>query len=276
MFQVQDKIRSCHNQLKQWNRESFGNVTTELKEKTELLKEAEAESMRGKGHDKAHALKREVNTLLSREECMWHQRSRKGWLKGGDKNTKFFHQSATQRRHRNFISEISDNQGNHFNSDDDIARIFEDHFMSLFSTSNPTDLDPVLSGVHRVVSDDMNAAFTKEFTADKVEAALKQMAPSTAPGPNGMSPLFYQSFWELVGLDVSKTILSSLNSGSLLKAVNHTYITLIPKTQAPQKVLDYRPISLCNVIYKILSKVLTNRLKHILPKIISETQSALV
>ncbi len=75
---------------------------------------------------------------------------------------------------------------------------------------------------------------------------------------------------------MSKTILSSLNSGSLLKAVNHTYITLIPKTQAPQKVLDYRPISLCNVIYKILSKVLTNRLKHILPKIISETQSALV
>ena len=166
-----------------------------------------------------------------------------GVVKRGDKNTKFFHQSATQRRRQNFILEISDNQGNHFNSDDDIARIFKDHFMSLFSTSNPTDLDPVLSGVHRVVSDDMNAAFTREFTANKVEATLKQMAPSTAPGPNGMSPLFYQSFWELVGLDVSKTILSSLNSGSLLKAVNHTYITLIPKTQAPQKVLDYPPLA---------------------------------
>ena len=207
---------------------------------------------------------------------MWRQRSRKKWLRWGDKNTSFFHLSATQRRRRNLISEIKDNHGNRYNSEEDIARTFEDHFVSLFSSSHPTEFDSALSGVDRVVTDEMNAELVREFTAEEVDTALKQMAPSTAPGPDGMSPLFYQSCWDLVGSDVSQAILSCLNSGSLLKAVNHTYITLIPKTQTPQKVSDFRPISLCNVIYKILSKVITNRLKHILPKIISETQSAFV
>jgi hypothetical protein len=258
MFQVHDKLRTCRNSLRQWSRDSFGNVTSELKKKTQMLREAESESMKGKGHAKAHALKREVNTLLNREECMWRQRSRKKWLRWGDKNTSFFHHSATQRRRRNLISEIQDNHGNCYNSEEDIARTFEDHFVSLFSSSHPTEFDSVLSGVHRVVTDEMNAELVREFTAEEVDTALKQMAPSTAPGPDGMSPLFYQSCWSLVGSDVSQAILSCLNSGSLLKAVNHTYITLIPKTQTPKKVSDFRPISLCNVIYKILSKVITN------------------
>ena len=203
MFQVQDKLRQCRSRLRQWSRDSFGNVTRELKAKTQMLREAESDSMKGKGHEKAHALKREVNTLLTREECMWRQRSRKKWLKWGDKNTSFFHHSATQRRRRNLITEIEDNQGHRFNNEDDIARTFEDHFVALFSTSHPTEFDSALSGVHHVMTDGMNAALTREFTAEEVDSALKQMAPSTAPGPDGMSPLFYQSCWGLIGPDVS-------------------------------------------------------------------------
>ena len=91
-----------------------------------------------------------------------------------------------------------------------------------------------------------------------------------------MSPIFYQTFWDSIGTDVSSAVLSCLNSGSILKSINHTYISLIPKKQNPTKVTDFRPISLYNVIYKILSKILTIKLKTILPKIISETQSAFV
>ena len=109
-----------------------------------------------------------------------------------------------------------------------------------------------------------------------MDYAIKQMAPLKASGPDGMSPIFYQNFWDFVGNDVSSAILFCLNSGSILKSINHTYITLIPKKQNPTKVIDFHPISLCNVIYKILSKVLTNRLKPILSHIISETQSAFI
>lgn len=67
-----------------------------------------------------------------------------------------------------------------------------------------------------------------------------------------MPPLFYQTYWTDVGMDTTLAILSCLNSGSILKSINHTFITLIPKVQNPERVTEFRPIILCNVIYKIV------------------------
>ena len=83
-------------------------------------------------------------------------------------------------------------------------------------------------------------------------------------------------FWHIVGDNVVSVVLEFLNTSYLLPDLNHTYIVLIPKIKIPVKVSDYRPISLCNVIYKIIAKVLANKLKQVLPHIISPTQSAFV
>ena len=83
-------------------------------------------------------------------------------------------------------------------------------------------------------------------------------------------------FWHIVGDNVVSVVLEFLITSYLLPDLNHTYIVLIPKIKNPVKVSDYRPISLCNVIYKIIAKVLANRLKQVLPHIISPTQSAFV
>ena len=122
----------------------------------------------------------------------------------------------------------------------------------------------------------MNEILVGEFQVWEVEAALNQMAPLKAPEPDGMPPLFYQNFWHLVKGDVTQIVLHFLNSGSLPNPLNHTFITLIPKTKIPEQVSEFRPISLCNVLYKIFSKVLANRLKRVLPHIISEHQSAFI
>jgi hypothetical protein len=127
-----------------------------------------------------------------------------------------------------------------------------------------------------VVTEEMNNQLIKEFTAEEVDVALKQMAPLKAPGPDDLPPIFYQQYWHLIGKDVTTAVLTCLNSGKILKAINHTYITLIPKVQNPEEVVEFRPISLCNVIYKIISKVLANRLKTLLPTIVSESQSAFI
>lgn len=91
-----------------------------------------------------------------------------------------------------------------------------------------------------------------------------------------MSAIFYQKYWDIIGEDVTNTMLSILNSNSSLVELNQTNIVLISKTNNPTKICEFRPISLCNVLYKIISKVLANKLKPILNAIISENQTAFV
>ena len=128
--------------------------------------------------------------------------------------------------------------------------------------------------IQSLVTKDMNKSLSEEFTEDEVKVVLNQMTPLKSPGPDGMPPLFFQHYWDLVGKDITTYVLSFLNSASLPENLNHTFITLIPKVKNPKLVFDFRPISLCNVLYKIFSKVLANRLKKILPHIITEHQSA--
>ena len=89
----------------------------------------------------------------------------------------------------------------------------------------------------------------------------------------GCPLLFFQHFWPMIEGDVTHSVLSWLNSGTLPYPINHTLITLIPKKKNPCFVSEYRLISLFNVLYKIFSKVLANRLKKLLNSVITEHQS---
>ncbi|GMP88074.1 hypothetical protein CsSME_00040189 [Camellia sinensis var. sinensis] len=100
------------------------------------------------------------------------------------------------------------------------------------------------------------------------------MGKFKAPGPDGYIAGFYQTYWATVGQSVSEAVLGFLNSSNLFTPLNQTFICLIPKTKSPLTVNDYRPISLCNVMYKIGAKVLANRLSSVLPDLISDNQCA--
>jgi hypothetical protein len=97
-----------------------------------------------------------------------------------------------------------------------------------------------------------------------------------APGPDGLHAIFYKRYWSLVGEELTDEVLVAINSGTVPDDWNNTTVVLIPKVENPEMVTQYRPISLCNVIYKVISKVLAARLKTILPEIISPNQSAFV
>ena len=124
------------------------------------------------------------------------------------------------------------------------------------------------------VSSAMNQMLLRDFQEFDVKTALKHMYPRH--GPDGMLPLFFQHFWPLIGNVVSKTVLDFLNFGIVPLNFNETHIVLNPKIKEPKKATNYRPISLCNVVYKLALKAIANRLKKILPSIISDTQSAFV
>lgn len=120
----------------------------------------------------------------------------------------------------------------------------------------------------------MNMELIKDFSGEEILTAIKQMHPTKAPGLNGMSAIFFQKCWSIVGNDVTRMVLNVLNNNMSLAKLNKTNITLIPKSKLPTTMTEFRPIILSNVVYKIIAKVLTNRLKAILPNIISKNQSA--
>ena len=274
MFQATEKLRKCKKMLKKWSMDHFGDVKQQIKKTKEKLWQAEVTSAREGNDEEVVRLKAELNKLCEKEEKMWHQRSRLQWIKSGDRNTQFFHGIATQRKRKHFIKGLKDSEGRWQSEEGIYTKILVDFYANLFTTFNPQKLDSIMDGVQRVVTEEMNSKLTAIYTMEEVELAIKEMAPLKAPGLDGMPPLFYQTYWIDVGMDISHAVISCLNSGSLLKSINHTFITLIPKVKNPKKVSKFRPTSLCNVIYKIVSKVIENRLKPLLNDIISETQSA--
>ena len=135
------------------------------------------------------------------------------------------------------------------------------YFETLFTTSHPSRILEVTDTIPTRVTDEMNQRLISTFTRDEVEATLKQMHPTKTPGPDGMSAIFFQKYWDVVGNDIMRMVLNVLNSNMSIVDINRTNITLIPKINSPSKLSDFRPISLCNVVYKLVSKVIANRLK---------------
>lgn len=108
---------------------------------------------------------------------------------------------------------------------------------------------------------------------EEEKRATFQLGVDKAPRLNGFSARFFQAFWDIIGTDVHLVVEESRKKTTVLGAFNHTFIALIPKKKDPQSFGDYRPMSLCNTIYKIISKIIAKRLKKVLKNIISEEQS---
>ena len=170
---------------------------------------------------------------------------------------------ASARRKKNLIVSLKEMDGTVQQSD--IERVIIQHFSTLFQSSNLNAIEEVMAHIPRVVTEEMNDWLVIDFHPKEVQFTLFQMHPSKALGPDGMTAFFFQKFWHIVGADVTNAVLSCLNSGIILQNINITHIALIPKTKDLELITQYRPISLCNVLYKIKSKMLVNWLKLILP-----------
>jgi hypothetical protein len=126
------------------------------------------------------------------------------------------------------------------------------------------------------LSQQMNDDLIPHYTTDDMKKSVFSIGDLKAPGPGGLHALFYKKIWHLVGPDITAAVLKAINEKNIPDGWNETVIVLIPKVDNPEEVAQFRPISLCNVVYKIISKMLAARLEVILPEIIFPTQSAFV
>ncbi|XP_050222264.1 uncharacterized protein LOC126672356 [Mercurialis annua] len=146
-----------------------------------------------------------------------------------------------------------------------------------FCSTSPPVCARTLSALYTAVTALDVDLLSAPFVAEKVLYALKQMHPNKPPSSDGMSAMFFFiKFWNVVGRDVTDLVLKFLESGIMPPNLNHTFITLIPKIKAPETMKNLHTISLCNVVYKLISKVLANRMTKVLPNLIHESQSAFI
>lgn len=195
-------------------------------------------------------------------------------MQSGDKNNRFFHFSTIQRRQKNKIKLLKDDNGDWLDTETNIANGFSDYFQSLFSTDGARDWSDVLCHIYPRVTKEMNEELLKPVSMDEVKAAVFQLGALKSPGPDGFSRIFYQAYWEVVHAILVQASGNFLENCQLLECLNKTYIVLIPKVKKPEHFSQFRPISLCNFSYKIFSKILANRLRVILPDLISHNQAA--
>ena len=214
------------------------------------------------------------------EEKFLKQRSKLHWLQVGDRNNKAFHTAAKVREVRNAIREIKCPSGNVVTSQEEIKAEAE-RFFKEFLTFEPPDLrSATVEELQEILpfrcSEEERTSLTKLVTEEEIREVLFHMPSNKSPGPDGFTTEFFKASWSVIAKDFTVAVQSFFCKGFLPKGLNSTILALIPKKDIATEMKDYRPISCCNVLYKVISKIIANRLKATLPQCISHNQSAFV
>jgi len=273
-FSLSKKWKKTKGALKHWNTHHFGNIQLKIKSLISDISVIQSSPHSAANVVKETALQEALQEQLLREEELWKQKSRELWLTCTELNTKFFHASTTCRRRYNSISSLKNLDGSVIIGRENIGSSLVNHFSFLFLTTNPILDEGIAELVDVVITEDENVALCILPDEGEIFLAISDLGLNKAPGLDGMTGLFYKSYWPIVKCSVVASFQSFFRGGYMLKEFNHTNISLIPKIDNPSQVNHFRPISLTNFNYKIISKILSNRLKPLLHKIISPTQSA--
>ena len=209
--------------------------------------------------NKEHLLRFKLSRLEDQYDLFWKQRAHAHWLKNSDRNTGFFHAYASERRRVNAIKKLKRDGGGVVENEEELGPFIANHYKSLFVSSAGIINNELLQHVPQSVTTEMNDMLIQPFSEKEVKEALDSIGDLKAPGPDGMPAVFYKKFWHVVGEKIQQEVVGVLNGGNILEGWNETTIVLIPKVKNPERISEFRPMSLCNVLYKLISQVLANR-----------------
>ncbi|KAL6214022.1 hypothetical protein ACLB2K_013460 [Fragaria x ananassa] len=268
-------LSRCKYALNEWSKDvfpNFGNKVTENIMHIQTLLEDEKEDI-----GQLLSLKTDqIASYWAMEEMFWKQRSCISWLAHGDMNTHFFHQTTTSNRRRNKILQIKDDNGNWITTEPEIVAHLTEYFENMYTATDLSNVEEVLSFVENKVTLEINESLMLDVTMEEVKAAVFDLGALKAPGPDGFSGSFYQAHWEIVKEIIVSATSQTWTSAKMSPHFNCNYLALIPKVDNPEVAAQFRPIALYNFGYKILTKIISNRLKLFMPDLITENQSAFV
>ncbi|XP_056172129.1 uncharacterized protein LOC130139353 [Syzygium oleosum] len=238
MFIAVAKLKALKQQLKGLNRSQFGDLHLKVKQAKENLKQLQQELV----IDPFNPITR-AEEKAQLEELLVLSRHEEVLLK---------------QKSRNLWLKEGDNNSKHLLGNPSLTSIPYERYASLFH-------------------EDINTLVTFPVVQrSEILRVLKGFNDFKAPGPDGFNSLFYKSAWHIIGKDIEEAIMEFFSSKRMLKSINSTLITLVPKVQNPSFLKEFRPISCCNVIYKIISKLVAERIRCMLPKIVGFNQTAFI
>eukprot|EP00253_Pinus_taeda_P013830 PITA_13830 len=283
MHTFQLKLKELKGRIKKWNKEEFGNI---MEDKQKLEKEMESLQqkmiMEGRTEEsisKEGAILGKLEERRKQVEILWRKNSRIKWLREGERNTKFFHQAMIKHRQRNMILSIKENNGNRVVEQAEIEQVLMDHHKEILSepqADRMQAIQEICSAILRLVTEDQNKALMRAVTLEEIEETVKAMKKGTALGPDGFTVDFFQAGWHFLGKEILELVEESRMNQKVWLAINSTFYALIPKGDNLEDANGFRPIALCNVIYKIITSMIAKRLKPLLDKLISAEQTGFV
>ncbi|KAF3791961.1 Transposon TX1 uncharacterized protein [Nymphaea thermarum] len=261
--------------LLRWNAEKFGRLECRI-EKLRLrldhcrllVENGDLEVLK-----QEHEIRGLLKEALCMEEVMWKQRSRVRWLAEGDKNTSYFHIMANCQRTKRYIRAIEVDRGTH-TEEDNILQACTTYFQQALGVD--VAFRELFAGIKddNMVSDEENQWMLRPIMREKIVMAVKSLDKDSTAGPDGFPNYFYKDCWSIIGGDVVAAVQDFFLKAKLVGSVNHTMICLIAKKPNTIRIEDYRPISLCNTIYKVIAKILVIRMRDVIMRLVQRNQAA--
>ncbi|KAG7588439.1 Reverse transcriptase domain [Arabidopsis suecica] len=283
MFCFSKKLKLLKRVIKDLNKEHFSDLEIRVKEAHSRLTQSQYNLLANPSpilaelEKKAH---KDWLTLAMAEEKFLFQRSRVKWVDSGDCNSSYFHRMVSTRRAINQIHYLDDDEGLRIQDKAAIQVHCVDYFSSLLGTASLSLTDADKSLISSLTPYRCDSATKEALQAVISDAEIKKevfsLPRNKSPGPDGYTGEFFRATWDIIGDDLTRAVKEFFSSGQILKQWNATAITLIPKRVGADKIGEFRPISCCNAVYKIVSKILARRLQSLLPTMISNSQSAFV
>jgi hypothetical protein len=272
------KLKMIKIQLKEWNKRTFGDINVKLDHQENLVNSLEQLYIQNPIESNWNSLvnaKDQLEKTYSLHMEFLTQKFKEDWVIFGDSNSKLFHNILKNKTHANYFQSFTNHNQTPLNLNE-LKQEGINYFNNLFSSERTNHMEYLLDTIPKLVNDLDNEMLCAIPSEMEIWHNLSSMNKDGAPGPDGFTAKFFQTQWEIIKAELHNSIIQIFKGYPFPKAWKATFISLIPKKDRPSSFKDFRPISLCNVLYKLVSKILSTRLEKLLPKLISKEQGAFV
>ena len=224
---VSERLKCCRKSLSNWKKKECLNSRDKINQ-IQFALEREQSSL-GASTTTITFLKKELVKTYKEEEEYWQQRCKEQWATKGDLNTKYYHASVKHNRAKKRIVKLKDDLGQDQFSEEAKGEVATAYFANLFKSANIGEFSELFEGFSARVTPTMNESLSKDVSNAEVKEAVFSIKPGSAPGPDGMTGLFFQKYWGIVGDQVTKEVKDFFSSGLFPAEWNFTHLFFYPK-----------------------------------------------